>query len=99
MASEQPTYIVLARVSDDEAKSWREFGPFPASHGDAAIDALRDDVPTLKRDTGAQFVAVAESRFRRRRMRRQLVQRFMLDDADVPDDPVPGEDPEQGKLT
>lgn len=107
--SDQPTYYVFtnaahelkpladARRATDEW--WRQHGPIPAANGDAAIAQLRDASPELKADKSAVFIAIPVSRFKRRRMRRQLVTRWALDDADVPDDPVPGEDDAQGRLT
>lgn len=62
-----------------------------ASGPTAAIDKLRAAEPELKADKGCRFFAIAS--FTPKRMRRQLVERWALDDADKPDD-----EPAQGTL-
>lgn len=93
--ADSPKYVVLVQTSEAGGQTWEDCGAIEAASGDAAIGKLRDRIPELKADRDALYVAVSESRFRKRRYRRQLVERFALDDADKPDD----EPQQQGTLT
>lgn len=68
---------------------WQELGQIPASSPAKAIEKLWEQRPELKVDTSLRYVAIAN--FTPKRQRRSFVEKWALDDADLPDDEPPGQ--------
>jgi hypothetical protein len=68
---------------------WELHGPISATSGDKAIEKLWEACPEMKVNTELRYFPIAN--FKPKRQRRSFIEKWSLDDAELPDEDPPGQ--------
>lgn len=95
MATEKPYTILVCDPHADGLDAelaptvWITYGPLSASSGGQAVEKLWEIRPEMKVNTALLYFPVAN--FKPKRQRRSFIERWSLDDAELPDQDPPGQ--------